>query len=140
MVRPSAKWNYSGIRVRDLDRSIRFYEKIGFRVKARGTMDHGGEIVDLAFPRHSHWLELNYYPPSNRFYEPFQSGTEFDHFGFTVEDIAGWATALRRWRLPVVADFIDRNSRLIYTRDPDGNWVELCGRVRRARVPRRHRE
>jgi catechol 2,3-dioxygenase-like lactoylglutathione lyase family enzyme len=136
MARPWAKWAYTGIRVRDLDRSIRFYEKLGFKVTARGTMDHGGEIVDLAYPRHAHWLELNYYPRSNRYFEPHRSGTELDHFGFVVDDIEAWATTLRRWRFPIVADFIDRNFRLIYTRDPDGNWIELCGRIRRPRPAR----
>lgn len=124
------RWRYTGIRVRDLARSIRFYEKVGFRVTARGTMDHGGKIADLSFPGTSHWLELNYYPPGNPYYEPIRAGTEFDHLGFEVNDIEGWVRRVRRHRLTIVADFVERGTRLVYLRDPDGNWLEVCGPVR----------
>jgi catechol 2,3-dioxygenase-like lactoylglutathione lyase family enzyme len=122
-------WLYTGLRVQNLARSIRFYQRMGFRQTKRGAMRHGGQFVDLAYPGSRHILELNFYPPANRFYEPFSTGTEFDHFGFEVEDIDRWARQLRRWRIPLVADFTEEPLRLIYARDPDGNWLEFCGRV-----------
>jgi catechol 2,3-dioxygenase-like lactoylglutathione lyase family enzyme len=129
MPRARIKWDYSGIRVQHLTRSLRFYQRLGFRLLKRGSMEHGGIWVGLTYPGSSHQLELNYYPPGNRFYEPFRAGTEFDHLGFWVADIDSWARQLRRWRLPIVADFTETTQRLVYVADPDGNWVEFYGPV-----------
>ncbi len=133
MAYPGLKWTYTGLRVQNLRRSIRFYQKVGFRVAAKGTMDHGGKIVDMVFPGSTHWLELNYYPRGNPYFEPVTTGTEFDHFGFEVDDIEGWVRLLRKQRLPIVGDWTERGSRLVYTRDPDGNWFDVCGKVRTSR-------
>jgi catechol 2,3-dioxygenase-like lactoylglutathione lyase family enzyme len=102
-------------------------------------MQHGGQIVDLAFPGSRHWLELNYYPASNRFYEPYRPGSEFDHMGFDVDHVDAWVRQLRRWRIPIVADFTETGQRLVYARDPDGNWLEFCGPVEAKPAPRRRR-
>jgi len=118
---------YSGLRVRSLARSLKFYRGLGFRVHRRGTMGHGGVWVHLAFPGASQRLELNYYPPSNRYYEPFRRGTEFDHLGFRVSNVEAWERSLRRKRLPIVARIREAHENLVYTRDPDGNWVEFFG-------------
>jgi catechol 2,3-dioxygenase-like lactoylglutathione lyase family enzyme len=130
MPRPRLRWTYTGIRVRNLSRSIRFYRTLGFRVAAKGRMEHGGVIVDLRFPGTAHVLELNYYPRANRFYEPFRPGSALDHLGLLVDDIEGWVRRLRRARRPIVADWTERGTRLVYTSDPDGNWIEVCGRAR----------
>jgi catechol 2,3-dioxygenase-like lactoylglutathione lyase family enzyme len=118
---------YSGIRVRNVARSLAFYKKLGFKVVSRGTMGHGGTWIHLGFPGSKHELELNYYPPSNRFFEPWKSGTEFDHFGFYVTDVGAWTRQLRRKKIRVVAKFSDLRSSLVYVRDPDGVWLEFFG-------------
>ncbi len=139
MPTPRMTWSYTGLRVQDVACSIRFYQKLGFRPGKRGRMDHGGQWVGLELPNGTHQLELNFYPTTNKFYEPFRAGTEFDHLGFEVEDIARWAALLRRRRLPIVADFTERNLRLVYTRDPDGNWIEFCGPLLPPKPARRRR-
>ena len=118
---------YSGIRVRNLARSLRFYRKMGFRVHARGTMGHGGRWVHLIFPGARQRVELNFYPRSNRFYEPFRKGTEFVHFGFRGSDVEAGEAGLRRRGLPIVARIREPNENNVYTRDPDGNWLEFFG-------------
>jgi catechol 2,3-dioxygenase-like lactoylglutathione lyase family enzyme len=120
---------YSGLRVRNLERSLRFYRRLGFRVHRRGTMEHGGRWVHLAFPGAAQRVELNFYPPSNRFYEPPRRGTEFDHFGFRVSDVEAWERRLRRLRFRVVARVRETHENLVYIRDPDGNWIEFFGPV-----------
>jgi catechol 2,3-dioxygenase-like lactoylglutathione lyase family enzyme len=137
MASPKVRWIYSGLRVQNLTRSIRFYEKVGFHVTKRGAMEHGGLWVDLVYPGSVHLLELNFYPTTNRFYEPFVPGAEFDHLGFRVDDIDGWVRQLRRWRLPIVSDFTESTQRLVYVRDPDGNWLEFYGVPRPPRPSRR---
>lgn len=120
---------YSGLRVRDLPRSLRFYRKLGFHVHKRGTMGHGGRWVHLDFPGAVQRVELNYYPRSNRFYTPFQKGAEFDHFGFRVSNVEAWEAELRRRKLPIVARIRESHENLVFTRDPDGNWLEFFGPV-----------
>ena len=120
---------YAGIRVRDLARSLRFYSKLGFRVFRRGTMEHGGKWVQLKFPRAEQRIELNYYPLRNRFHERIRKGTEFDHFGFRVSNVEGWARRLVALRMPIVARIKETHENIVYTRDPDGNWLEFFGPV-----------
>ncbi|MGI0130298.1 MAG: VOC family protein [Thermoplasmata archaeon] len=120
---------YFGLRARNLPRSLRFYRKLGFKVSARGVMGHGGQWVHLAFPGAIQELELNFYPRGNRYYEPIRKGTEFDHIGFRVSDVKAWEAELRRRRFPIVARIREEHENLVYTRDPDGNWVEFFGPV-----------
>jgi catechol 2,3-dioxygenase-like lactoylglutathione lyase family enzyme len=120
---------YAGLRVRDLARSIRFYRKLGFRIRRRGKMAHGGQWVHLKFPGAGQWVELNYYPKSNRYYEPIRKGTEFDHLGFRVSNVEVWEAELRRRRFPIVARIREPHENIVYTRDPDGNWIEFFGPV-----------
>jgi catechol 2,3-dioxygenase-like lactoylglutathione lyase family enzyme len=129
MARVKVEFVYAGLRVRDLARSLRFYRKLGFRVSRRGTMGHGGQWVHLAFPGAAQPLELNFYPRSNRFYEPVRKGTEFDHLGFRVSNVEAWETDLRRRKFPIVARIREKRENLVYTRDPDGNWIEFFGPV-----------
>jgi len=118
---------YSGLRTRNLARSLRFYRKLGFRIHKRGTMEHGGTWVHLTFPGAVQRLELNFYPRTNRYYEPFRKGTEFDHLGFRVSDVGAWDRELRRRRFPIVARIRETHENIVYTRDPDGNWIEFFG-------------
>lgn len=129
MPRVKLEFVYAGIRVRSLAKSLRFYRSLGFRIHKRGTMDHGGLWVHLKFPGAQQRVELNYYPKGNRFYTPIRKGTELDHFGFRVSDVEAWETTLRRRRLPIVARIREPYENLVYTRDPDGNWIEFFGPV-----------
>lgn len=129
MAEIKVEYVYAGIRVRNLVRSLGFYRKMGFKVHKRGKMDHGGVWVHLSFPGAAQRVELNYYPRSNRFYTPTQKGTEFDHFGFRVSDVEGWEAELRRRKLPIVARIREPHENIVYTRDPDGNWLEFFGPV-----------
>lgn len=121
------EWVYAGLRVRRLERSLAFYRKLGFRIYRRGQMGHGGKWVHLGFPGAAQRLELNYYPPTNRYFEPWRRGTEFDHLGFRVSDVEAWEAELKRRRFPIVARIREAHENLVYTRDPDGNWIEFFG-------------
>ncbi len=129
MAKVNVQFVYAGLRARNLSRSLRFYRSLGFRVSNRGTMGHGGQWVHLSFPGAVQELELNFYPRGNRYYEPLRKGTEFDHLGFRVSDVEAWEQELRRRRLPIVARIREEHENLVYTRDPDGNWIEFFGPV-----------
>ncbi len=129
MPRVKVEFVYAGLRVRNLARSLAFYRKLGFKVHKRGEMEHGGKWVHMIFPGAVQRVELNYYPRSNRYYEPFRKGTEFDHLGFRVSHVGAWEAELRRRHLPIVARIRETHENIVYTRDPDGNWLEFFGPV-----------
>jgi catechol 2,3-dioxygenase-like lactoylglutathione lyase family enzyme len=129
MPKVKVEFHYSGLRVRNLAKSLRFYRSLGFRLHRRGKMEHGGTWVQLTFPGAAQRIELNYYPPGNRYFEPIRRGTEFDHFGFVVSNVEAWEAELRRRKFPITARIREAHENIVYTKDPDGNWIEFCGPV-----------
>src|SRR2546427_11985951 len=82
------KYFYTGIRVRNLERSIQFYRKVmGMRVTRRGRMRHGGEWVELKSPDSAQRLELNWYPTESKFFTRYRGGEELDHSAFRVRAV-----------------------------------------------------
>ena len=132
---------YTGLRVRKLERSIRFYRVLGFRHSMR--MKTGlGEFAQLEHPRSGFTIELNYFPKGSRVYEPLRRGTKLDHFGFEVGDVDACVTRLCRVggkvkRGPHNCGIIIHERRVThdsweegragFVADPDGVWIELVG-------------
>lgn len=117
---------YTGIRVRDLARSIRFYsDGLGLQLGPTGRMAAGGTWQELQDPVTRAVLELNYYPGE----PPYREGDELDHLGFRVNDLEGTVARLvglgARVRIP---PFTEGTERLAFLSDPDGVWVELYER------------
>ena len=77
---------YTGLRVRKLDRSIRFYRSLGFRQTIRGRTSLG-EFAQLEHPVRRFTIELNRFKPGSWQYESYRKGSELDHFGFWVDDV-----------------------------------------------------
>ena len=137
MARGKLRFLYTGIRVKDLNQSIRFYEALGMRIRVRGTMEHGGEYVHLGFPRSPVRLELNYYPKGTRFYEPFRKGSEFDHLGFYSSDPEGELRRLKKiGGRTMIHTFREGRFALGYVSDPNGVCLEVFGPTRRKRSGR----
>ena len=128
---------YSGIRVRNIERSLAFYRALGLRPAMRGTMAHGGTWIWLRDRRTRQILELNYYSPRNPHYERYRSGSEMDHLGWTVRDVNPILRRLRRLGHPPVLDFTNGNVRLTFVKDPDGVWLEFLSWVPVARKRRK---
>jgi catechol 2,3-dioxygenase-like lactoylglutathione lyase family enzyme len=114
---------YTGIRVRDLERATRFYaEGFGLQVRASGRMAAGGQWRELVDPESRAVLELNFYPGE----PPYREGDELDHLGFRVVGLDAAARRLvelgARVRIPA---FDEGRTRLVFLSDPDGVWIEL---------------
>jgi len=131
---------YFGIRVRNMNRSLRFYTRVlGMKVIHKGTMVHGGIFVHLRHPSSAQRLELNYYPSKNRFYEKYRPGTEMDHLGFWADDVdRTYAQLIRKGARRAVAPFSNGRERLAYVKDPDGVWIEFFGVDKRKQKSRRN--
>jgi catechol 2,3-dioxygenase-like lactoylglutathione lyase family enzyme len=137
MSRKKIRLYYSGIEVRELSRSLRFYRSLGLRVNHRGTMAHGGKYVHMKDPSSGQRLELNWYPKGSRFYAKYKTGSELDHIGFVVDDAEKWFKLLvKRGARPAAEPFGDESETLAYVKDPDGIWIELIGPDRKPRQKR----
>jgi lactoylglutathione lyase len=120
--------NYVGLRVTDLERSLRFYTRgLGLVEQRRGTMSHGGTWVSLEDPTTGVQLELNYYPPGHRFATPYAAGEGLDHLGFEVTDARGKIAFLRALGAQVAVEpWLEEGRYWIgFVEDPDGNWIEI---------------
>ncbi len=120
---------YTGVRVRDLDRSIAFYTtvlgmRVTWRMKIRET---GGEIAVLKSACGSQRLELNWYPPRGR-YREYRQGDELDHLAFAVPDVDAFLRDHRGDFRVVMKTLDEGTDRLAYVTDPDGAWIELTSR------------
>jgi lactoylglutathione lyase len=127
-------FRYTGIRVRDLDRSIDFYTnvlgmRVTWRMKIRET---GGEIAVLKSPRGKQRLELNWYPPRGR-YRRYRQGDELDHIAFAVPNVDAFLREHRPKFKVAMKPFNEGSDRLAYVTDPDGVWIELMSPLKRRR-------
>ena len=122
---------YTGIRVKDLNRSIEFYTKtMGMKEVDRGKMEAGGVWVELKSKGSDHPLELNYYPPGAKFYEKYVEGSELDHLAFACDDVRrSYRKALAREATSAVEPWDEGGSTLAFVRDPNGVWIELHSRT-----------
>jgi lactoylglutathione lyase len=127
---------YTGIRVKDLEESIRFYgEALGFQVVLRGKMvAHEGTYVHMRTPTGKQTLELNYYPKTSKFYEEYVNGSELDHIGLYVSNVRGqYERLIRLGCEPAVQPFNQGSWALAFVKDPNGIWLELIGRESKRR-------
>jgi len=129
--------SYFGIRVSDLEKSLKFYQDLlGLQLIRRGdnTKNGGGLYVLLADKGSGQRLELNWYPKGSIFATEYNPGEGLDHIGFRVSDVEKETQRLARLGYQVidVPRSISRpqlgneySTRLAYVKDPDSNWIEL---------------
>src|SRR5436309_5923619 len=126
------KYFYTGIRVRDLERSIQFYRKVmGMKVTRRGRMHHGRVWVELRSPDSPQRLELNWYPSESKFFTRYRKGEELDHLAFRVTDVKqAFGEIVSKGAHPEVKPFKEDRYEFALASDPDGIWIELIGRIK----------
>jgi lactoylglutathione lyase len=122
---------YTGIRVTNLKRSVKFYTRaLGLKISHRGRMRHGGKFVNLLDRTTGQHLELNWYPRRSEFYKPYRNGEELDHIGFEVKDAReSFSQLVSKGATPTVTPFFDGGWWMAFVRDPDGIWIELISRA-----------
>jgi lactoylglutathione lyase len=124
------KFTYTGIRVRDLKRSVEFYTKtMGMKEVRRGKMHVGGVFVQLKSKGSEQELELNYYPPGRKYCEDYVEGSELDHLAFWCEDVRrDYKKALAGGATSAIEPWDESGYTLAFVRDPDEVWIELIGK------------
>ncbi len=127
---------YTGITVRDLDRSIQFYtEVMGIRMVDRVKNPYtNGEFAELVsregeFPN----LELNWYADM----KDYKNGDELDHLGFLVEDAYKELERFKKLGIEIAKEPYESNNHVIFfIKDPDGIWLEIISKKLKGAIPK----
>jgi len=125
-----ARLIYTGIRVKDLEKSIEFYTNVlGMKVTGRTVIEATkGETVGLVSEDGGHLLELNHYPKGTRFQTSYAVGDGLDHLAFQVDDLNAALAEAKKAGYPVILDMKTKTSRWTYIKDPNGIYIELFGK------------
>jgi len=126
---------YTGLRVRDIERSLRFYTEIlGMEVvdPLESFEPTRGKAVTVRSPRSSQLLELNWYEEGSQFGTAYTNGEELDHLGFEVENLQDAVKRLEGEGVQVMVRPGTIGGSLgwqeAFVKDPDGIWIELVQR------------
>jgi lactoylglutathione lyase len=114
-------------RVGDVERSVAFYEALGFEEVGRVPIRDEAINVFMGLPGDGPRLELTY----NFGVDSYELGTGYNHIAVTVEDLDGTLSRLAEKGIePEKPPYSIREggSRLCFVRDPDGYRVELIER------------
>ncbi|HMC06337.1 MAG TPA: VOC family protein [Solirubrobacterales bacterium] len=112
-------------RVLDLDRSVEFYEKLGFEELRRVPIRDEAVNAFMGLPGDGARLELTHNFDRT---EPYEIGTGYGHVAITADDLD--ATLERLASLGIEPEkppysVREGGSRLCFVRDPDGYRIEL---------------
>ena len=123
------KFTYTGIRVKDLKRSVEFYTRIlGMKETGRSKIEPAkGEVVSLVTDDGGPVLELNYYEPDSPYAVEYVTGEGVDHLAFQVENLDKALTEASKAGYPLALEMKSGSSRWAYIRDPNGVFIELFG-------------
>jgi lactoylglutathione lyase len=117
-------------RITDVDRSVAFYQALGFEERRRLPIREEAVNVFMGLPGDGDRLELTY-----NFETPaggYEVGTGYGHIAVTVDDLDGTLAGLREQGIePERPPYTVREggSRICFVRDPDGYRVELIERL-----------
>jgi lactoylglutathione lyase len=117
-------------RITDIERSVAFYNALGFEEKARMPIRDEAINVFMGLPDDGSEprLELTYNIGRD---EPYDLGTGYGHIAITTQDLDTTLSALvEQGIVPERPPYTVREggSRLCFVRDPDGYRVELIER------------
>jgi lactoylglutathione lyase len=113
-------------RIGEIDRSVAFYEKLGFT--EIGRMPIGDEAINVFMGLEDHVpiLELTY----NHGVDTYEHGTGYNHIALAVSDLDGTLAGLAEQGVdpekpPYRPGGRTTGSRIAFVRDPDGYRIEL---------------
>jgi lactoylglutathione lyase len=115
-------------RIGDIDRSVEFYEKLGFEEARRSPIGDEAINVFMALPGEDPRLELTY----NHGVDSYDLGTGYNHIALMVDDLDATLARLAEQDIepekpPYRPGGRTTGHRIAFVRDPDGYRVELIG-------------
>lgn len=122
-----AKFVYVGIRVKNMEESIKFYTEL-FEMKIVGRNmfpQTKGEIVYLRSEESDFSLELNYYQDDSPYNTEYIVGEGLDHLAFKVDDLEKALEEAKQYGYPNILVIGSVKTGWAYIEDPNGIWIEL---------------
>jgi lactoylglutathione lyase len=115
-------------RILDVDRSVAFYEKLGFEERGRLPIRDEAINVFMGLPGDGARLELTWNRDQS---DPYEVGTGYGHIAVTVDDLDATLNRLAEKgiepeRPPYTVR--DGGSRICFVRDPDAYRIEIIER------------
>jgi lactoylglutathione lyase len=122
------KWLHTCYRIGDIDRSVAFYEKLGFEENRRMPIGDEAINVFMGLPEDPGRLELTY----NHGVGEYDHGTGYNHIALLVDDLDGTLERLagdgiEPEKPPYRPGGRTEGHRIAFVRDPDGYRIELIG-------------
>ena len=117
------------LRILDEERSLAFYEALGFEDRGRDRV--GGDtatVIFLGLPGDGDRLELTL---NDGRAEPYELGEAFGHIAITVEDMSKELSRLAHYGIHAEKPPYQSRpggSTICFVRDPDGHRIELIER------------
>jgi lactoylglutathione lyase len=114
-------------RITDIDRSVAFYEALGFEDRRRMPIRDEAINVFMGLPGDADRLELTY----NFGVDSYEVGTGYGHIAVSVDDIDDTLGRLKEQDIEPEREpyrVRDGGSRICFVRDPDGYRIELIDR------------
>jgi lactoylglutathione lyase len=114
-------------RITDIDRSVAFYEALGFEERRTMTLKDGAVNTFMGLPGDADRLELTWNPGV----ESYELGTGYGHIAISTPDIHATLAALAKLGIDAEKppySVREGGSLLTFVRDPDGYRIELIQR------------
>ena len=114
-------------RITDIDRSVAFYEALGFEDRRRMPIRDEAINVFMGLPGDGDRLELTY----NHGVDSYEIGTGYGHIAVSVDDIDETLGRLQEQGIEPEREpyrLREGGSRICFVRDPDGYRIELIDR------------
>jgi lactoylglutathione lyase len=114
-------------RITDIDRSVAFYEALGFEDRRRMPIRDEAINVFMGLPGDADRLELTY----NFGVDSYELGTGYGHIAVSVDDIDETLGRLKEQSIEPEREpyrVREGGSRICFVRDPDGYRIELIDR------------
>ena len=121
--------DHIGIRVSDRDKSVAFYEKLGFRLVADGGYEQGHPLVMV----HPSGINFNLLGPadarqgSNVLMDESEKYPGITHVALKVASAEDTETFVTESGIAITGRRVFRGTKTIFIRDPDRNVLELVG-------------
>ena len=118
---------HTRIRVRDLDRSIAFYQTLGYTLREKKGSPQGNLLAFLTLPGNEVFLELCHSPEYTA-----TCPEDLMHTALGVPDIIAYCDTLERagieiWPSGWREKFSSGTRKMAFVTDPDGYEVEILG-------------
>ncbi|HEY6781370.1 MAG TPA: VOC family protein [Thermoleophilaceae bacterium] len=125
-----ASYLHTCYRIGDIDRSVAFYEKLGYEELRRMPIGDEAINVFMVIPGDKTALELTY----THGVDSYELGTGYNHIAIGVDDLDGTLAGLAGQGIepekpPYRPGGRAEGPRIAFVRDPDGYRVELIERA-----------